>query len=132
MLEEPIIVSQDEELVAQGDILFVRLTEHDPATGAFKADKIIGTISGAVAPEDGRLIVGHSETGHHHYCPDVEIAALFGTSVPFVSVLKAKGEVTIRHDRGHDTHRGFVLPAGDYAVIKQRERRPDAWIAARD
>lgn len=117
--------------IAQGDILFVPVSAI--ADGQFKLESEQISITEARKSENGRLIVGHSETGHHHYVdPTTNGAMLFATNQQFVTVLKAPTPVTVKHDRGWDTHNDVVLPAGDWAVIKQRERRPNAWIAARD
>jgi hypothetical protein len=118
--------------IAQGDILFIPV--ETSADGKFHLEGAeIGTVE-TIQPKDGRLVVGHSETGHHHYVAPTQMnpAVLFTTNRQFVSLLKAEKPVTVKHDRAWDTHGEIKLPAGDWAVIKQRERRPNQWIAAKD
>lgn len=121
--------------VAQGDILFLRV-ERKGSTINFDGKAI--NIDKSIPPEKGRLIVGHSETGHHHYMPVMErpgvdsLAQLFGTSDPMVTLLSVKEETPLLHDRAWDTHGTLDFPAGDYVVVKQRERRIDQWVPTRD
>ena len=95
-----------------------------------------------VQPVDGRLIVGHSETGHHHFADSTKARFWADDSDPFVGYLVAKGAeplaqhyaqtsldevgggvVDLIHDRPvmpHDT----VRFRGAVKITRQREWTP--------
>lgn len=91
--------------------------------------------------ENGDIIVGHSETGHHHviHQPDVR---LLETSDPLVCFLVAEGAYAdLVHQREHDTHPTLCLsflPSGvpsaptGRKVVRQREMSPAGWVRAAD
>ena len=95
---------------AQGDVILRRI-DHLPA----------GLVP--VAPEHGRLVVAHSETGHHHAL-DAREAQMFDRIErdPLRAYLSVTGEfVDLLHHRSHHTHETLRLPRGTYEVIRQRE-----------
>src|SRR3972149_4073775 len=74
-----------------------------------------------IKSENNRLIVGHSETGHHHYVEKAQ-ARFFGTDDPNICYLHATGKYAdLIHDRSFDTHETLRIPAGFYRVRKQKE-----------
>lgn len=86
----------------------------------------------AVPPDGGRVIVGHSETGHHHvmtaerttlYRLPEEIYELF-------LVVDQPDELT--HLRSFDTHEPIRFEPGIYRVRRQREYTPEGWRRAAD
>ncbi len=80
-----------------------------------------------IKPEKDRLIVTHSETGHHHFIQSAE-ARFYGTSDPNVCFLVVDGEhADLVHDRAHDQHQTIRIPQGLYQVNKQQEKRPQGW-----
>ena len=86
--------------------------------------------------ENGSLIVGHSESGHHHTleAPDVK---LLETGDPLVAYLVAEGAYAdLVHHRPDDTHATLVLESGGTKqvrkVIRQRENSPTGWQRAAD
>lgn len=92
------------------------------------------------SPEDGRLIVAHSETGHHH-CIDVierdnEIGAnaqrLISQTNEFIAMLNIKEESLLKHHRVNDNHKAYLLPVGDYVVRIDQEYTPEGYRAVMD
>lgn len=110
-------------MAAQGDLLLIRI-------GALPADLA------EVAPQDGVVVVGHSETGHHHVI-DAGAATMYEHAKPlpdailecFVVIGK---ETELRHLRGFDTHEALQLDPGIYRVRRQREHTPEGWRQAQD
>ena len=119
---------------AQGDLLFIPVGQVDDVN-KIVYDKAKPPLAARTETkhEQDKLIVGHSETGHHHYIPaGPSFVQMFGTNVPEASLLRVKKEVTLKHDRSYDQHGEIVLPAGDYVVKKQVERRPEGWARVVD
>jgi hypothetical protein len=112
-----------QKIAAQGEITIIRI-------GDVPKKKLTGT---PLALEAGKLIIGHSETGHHH--------VLERTSGASVTVLDRvpEGMRILRaildepnklvHERGHDTHETIALPPGEYEFRIAREYDPYAELA---
>ena len=110
---------------AQGEALFRRV---DAApTGAAE-----------VAPEGGRLILAHSETGHHHVM-DAAAATLWtlpadhpapaGVQILYLIV---REPTTLEHLRPFDTHEPILFEPGVYEVRRQREYAPEGYRRVED
>lgn len=85
-----------------------------------------------IKPEKDKLIVGHSETGHHHYISPLQ-ARFFGTENPMICYLRVEGEYAdLIHDRSFDKHITLRIPTGDWEIRKQREHTPEGWRAVSD
>lgn len=90
--------------------------------------------------EKGQLILGHSETGHHHVLeavrPNVHISkaaiALIDAANDSFIELKLSEPCQIIHLRSTDTHSGFVLPKGDYIRGIREEQSPAGWVRVAD
>jgi len=83
----------------------------------------------ALKPEGGNLIVGQSETGHHHVIE--RPAAVKIVSKPDTGAMTVlRGIVAeptrVIHLRGHDTHKAVDLPPGNYEFRGQVEYDPYA------
>lgn len=113
------------KVAAQGEITIIRL-------GDVPADKRLS--GAALKPEHGRLIIGHSETGHHH------VIAAKGASVAVMErppegmrVLRAilENPTSLEHLREHDTHEPIALGPGLYEFRIGREYDPYQEIARR-
>lgn len=110
---------------AQGDILI------------FPIDEIPKRAS-RVARENGRLIVTHSETGHHHVIDRPKVDMHQDPEDPLVAWLEVHGEESLPqiaelvHERPHDTHETIGLPPGKYEVRRQREYTPEGWRQVMD
>ncbi len=90
--------------------------------------------------ENGQLILGHSETGHHHVLEPVAkdvpiskaaLALIDAANNTFVE-LRLFEQCQIVHLRGHDTHKGFILPPGEYIRGIREEQTPEGWRQAQD
>lgn len=84
------------------------------------------TISGKqLVPEAGKLIIGHSETGHHHVLERTRGASVtvLDNAPAGMRILQAILEEPNKliHERGHDTHEAIDLPVGEYEFRIARE-----------
>ena len=99
-----------EKIAAQGELTITKLS---------RTPKNIGV---PVAPVGGRLIVGHSETGHHHVV-DADCAVLTRIDA-FTALLNVVKATELRHLRDHDTHPSIALQPGMYEFKTGREFDP--------
>lgn len=111
-----------ENIAAQGDVLFRRI-DSLPADAVEQKRK-------------GRLVVAHSETGHHHAVDDPAVK-LFerATRDPMVCYLQIAGEYAdVVHHRPHDTHETLRLlgKGAIFEVRRQREYTPEGWRRVED
>lgn len=108
------------KMAAQGDVLFRRVAE---VPSAFKEQ-----------PASARIIVAHSETGHHHAIDSTGVR-LFTGEDPLRCYLIIDGEFAdVVHHRNFDTHATIRLGGGGavYEVIRQREYTPEGWRRVQD
>ncbi|NTA27442.1 hypothetical protein [Allorhizobium ampelinum] len=85
-----------------------------------------------LAPELGKYIIGHSETGHHHVMTLDRKQAFESTNAPagmriLYATLETAGELV--HERGHDTHETISFEPGIYEFRLGREYDPYAELA---
>ena len=101
------------KIAAQGE-LTIRRIESIPA----------GVACSPLAVENGKFIVGHSETGHHHVI-DARGADVMVLDRPpeGMKVLYAILEkpTSLDHLREHDTHESIMLEPGTYEIRVARE-----------
>lgn len=90
--------------------------------------------------ENGQMILGHSETGHHHVLEPVN------KSVPISKAAKAMIDLAndnyielklmepcaLVHLRGFDTHAPAVFPPGEYIRGIREEQTVQGWVRVRD
>ena len=112
-----------EKMAAQGDLLLIRV---DALPDGLQR----------VDPERDVIVVGHSETGHHHVI-DAGAAELYEHTGPLPdSILECfvvvGREAELRHLREFDTHEPIRLEPGIYKVRRQREHTPEGWRRAQD
>ncbi len=90
--------------------------------------------------ENDQMILGHSETGHHHVLEPVDKtvhiskaaqALIDGANDTFVE-LKLFEPCALRHQRGTDTHDAAVFPAGEYIRGLREEQTPEGWRRVAD
>ena len=114
-------------IAAQGEITIRRI-------GPVPAKATLPQGYTPLAVEDGRYIVGHSETGHHH------VMSAAGASVAVLDkppegmrILRAIVEkaTTLEHLRGFDTHAPIRIEPGLYEFLIGREYDPYEEIARR-
>ena len=107
------------ELIAQGDV-YLEATDEE--------------VSGAEQkPEDGKLVLAHSETGHHHalaYSDDVTVWDVDD----FTSYVENRSDnvIELKHHRSFDTHAPIGIPPGKYKITRQREYTPEGYRRAAD
>jgi hypothetical protein len=90
--------------------------------------------------ENDQLILGHSETGHHHVLeavrPNVHISkaaqALIDSTNDMLVELKLFEDCKIVHLREFDTHKAVVLPKGEYIRGIREEQTVDGWVRVAD
>jgi hypothetical protein len=106
---------------AQGDLLIRRIGE-------------IPKDAEPVVPENGKYILAHSETGHHHCVAEKSGVEYFTTEDPMVAYLRVidSVEVTLDHERGFDTHESLLIKGGTYEIRRQREYTPEGWRRVAD
>lgn len=108
-------------MAAQGDVIFRRLKA--------LPDGVVDS-----TPKDGRVVVAHSETGHHHLIDD-PAARIFERVErdPLVCYLSIDGtHADVVHHRSWDTHATIRLPKGVWEVRRQREHTPEGWRRVED
>ena len=111
----------------QGDVMLLRTDPADLPDGLVKVD-----------PEGGRLIVTHSETGHHHTIDvldrpaPVEMYRLPEEIYEAFLVVGGDQPAILEHERPFDTHESLALPPGAYRVRRQREYTPEGFRRAID
>ncbi len=108
---------------AQGDIAFRKI------------DKLP---DGLVAhnPENGKLIVAHSETGHHHAfeCAVLDRPAVLGfkSDNPMKLWLDVQVETVLKHFKTFDQHESVLFTPGFYEISRQREHTPAGFRRGQD
>ena len=89
-----------------------------------------------VKPENGKYIVTHSETGHHHVVearPNVTIKQSKTDPLIAFLLLNDGPDVDLVHMRGHDTHAPHTLKSGTkYLISRQQQSSPAGWVKAAD
>jgi hypothetical protein len=90
--------------------------------------------------ENDQMILGHSETGHHHVLEPVNKAvhiskaaqAMIDSTNDMMVDLKIMQDCQLIHMRGHDTHGGVIIPAGEYIRGIREEQFPEGWRKVQD
>lgn len=86
-----------------------------------------------VAAENGRLILTHSETGHHHIVMERPGVRQFKGMDIFRGFLEVEGDpVELKHLREHHTHAPQTIEAGAWLIQRQAAYTPQGWERARD
>jgi hypothetical protein len=105
-------------VAAQGEITIVRVGDV-PTRKKLNGD--------ALVLENGRYVIGHSETGHHHVLDRAD-----GVTVSVVDtsegmrILRAilENPTVLEHQRPYDTHEPLLLAPGEYEFRIGREYDP--------
>lgn len=98
---------------AQGDVFFRRVDAIPTGLKKVKA-------------QDMRIIVTHSETGHHHVM-DADDVEMFEGPDLLTAFLLVRKATSLEHLRPHDTHEAIMFEPGTYEVRRQREHTPEGW-----
>ena len=109
---------------AQGDVYILRV-ESLPA--GIKPANI----------DNGKYILAHSETGHHHAMEARPNVTFYSTDNPLVGYLEVveatdEMETVLEHLRNFDTHAPISFDVGVYKIVNQRESTPEGWRRAAD
>jgi len=98
---------------AQGDVFFERVESMPKALVRVHA-------------VDGKLIVAHSETGHHHVI-EADRAVMYRLPEEIYECFLVVGDqgAVIKHERPFDTHESIRFEPGVYKVRRQREHTPE-------
>lgn len=103
---------------AQGEITIRRI-------GDLPAKRSLPSGFTAMAPEKGKFIIGHSETGHHHVLSRTDGCDIAVMDVPpaGMKILRAilENPTSLVHLRDHDTHEPIQLLPGEYEFRIARE-----------
>lgn len=108
-----------ENICAQGDVL-IRRVETIPGNAT------------RVAPEGGRLIVTHSETGHHHVMEADRVEMFQDPDNFLIAWIKVNRPAKLEHMRPHDTHEAIKFGKGIYEIRRQREYVPEGFRRVAD
>lgn len=85
-----------------------------------------------LAPERGKLIIGHSKTGHHHVMTAERVTAYVRESEGMrILRLIVEQPTALEHLRPHDTHEPILFAPGEYELRIGREYDPYEQIARR-
>lgn len=111
-------------IAAQGELTITRIGD--------VPDKISMTGYTAMKSEDGKFVIGHSESGHHH------VIDAHGASVDVLDhppegmrILRVilQNPTMLEHERPHDTHEPIMPGPGEYEIRIAREYDPYAELA---
>lgn len=104
---------------AQGDILITRIDD-------------LPSNAVPVLPAGDRVIVTHSETGHHHIM-DAGAVTMHRLPDSLMDCLLVVNKPTaLEHLREHDTHEPILFAPGVYHVRRQREYTPEGFRRVKD
>jgi len=116
------------QMAAQGDMI-IRRTFAVP-TGAVEVQR-----------DKGKLVLAHSETGHHHAVDSLHARMYSDPKDPLICYLQMEtgveqfGGVDVVHHRAWDTHETLRLlgkPGDVWEVRRQREWTPEGWRRVED
>lgn len=107
------------KLAAQGDVMFKRITTLPEGLESAKA-------------VNGKHVVAHSETGHHHVIDSRNAQLLIDKTNEFIAYLKVSNDTAVEHERSFDTHESIMLEKGVYEIRRQREYTPEGYRRAQD
>ena len=105
---------------AQGDI-YIRRVSALPANAV------------PAQPENGKYVVTHSETGHHHVMERARVKMYtLPDSIMDIFLEVEEGGALLEHLRPHDTHETISFDKGTYHVRRQREYTPEGFRRVED
>lgn len=113
-----------DSVCAQGDVLIRRVQE-------------IPSSAKPTPATDGKVIVTHSETGHHHIMlldreADMPSVEMFEGDNPLIAWIKVNRPTALEHQRPHDTHEAILFEPGIYEIRRQREYTPEGFRRVED
>jgi len=105
---------------AQGELYIRRIGDLPP-------DRAVPGGYTPLQMENGRLIVGHSDTGHHHVLDARTCSvAVLDRTPEGMRILRAivESPTTLVHLRDYDTHEPILFEPGEYEIRITREFGP--------
>lgn len=106
----------------QGELRFVRL----PNNYKIPASAV------KVEPVNDKIIVGYSETGHHHVMEAERTMMYRLPDLILDCLLVVDKPDTLKHLREFDTHEPLGFTPGTYKVTTGREYVPEGWRRSAD
>jgi hypothetical protein len=103
---------------AQGDVYFRRIS-------------ILPENMKKIEPENGKYIITHSETGHHHVM-NADTIEMYELPDSLKALLVVNSDTELEHLRSHDTHESIMFSPGIYEVRRQREYVAEGFRKAQD
>jgi hypothetical protein len=111
-----------DRVAAQGELRFIRLPDNF----------VIPNGATKIEPKNGHIIIGHSETGHHHVM-DGECSTLYRLPDSILDCLLVVDKPDeLRHLREFDTHESLTFKPGVYKITTGREYVPEGWRRSAD
>ena len=106
---------------AQGDVLVTKIDSLPE--GAKKVEAV-----------NGKYVIAHSETGHHHSVMERPEVTFWQSPDPAIAYLKVidNVETVLEHERSFDTHESLLLKGGTYEIRRQQEYTPEGWRRVAD
>lgn len=95
----------------QGELTFSLATEIPADAKPANEKNLVGAM----------LVIGHSETGHHHGFMKHDGVTFYETQNPFIGYLKIDTGAELVHMRDFATHQTVTFGPGLYEVRKPRE-----------
>lgn len=117
-------MKQFETRCAQGDVYFIRVENLPQGLTEIK-------------PDNGEIIVTHSETGHSHVCvldllDDKPNVRMYSGDNPLIAWLEVNRPTALEHKRNFDMHEPILFSPGVYQVRRQREYVPEGFRQIQD
>lgn len=106
---------------AQGDIRIIKLNDVPSLDGLEEVKR-----------EGGKLIVTHSETGHHHVLERPTSRMFQSKDNDFEAIVLLDEADVLKHERPYDTHAPIAMAPGAYKVKRQREHTPEGYRRVAD
>ena len=105
----------------QGELHFERVPDDAPIpAGAMP-----------IMPTGKHIVLGHSETGHHHVM-SAECVEAYELPADLKSFLVVNSVDELIHLRDYDTHEPIRFEPGRYEVTRLREETDDGWRGQED
>lgn len=85
-----------------------------------------------VEPEGDKIIVTHSETGHHHLMEAEDVEMYMDPNNPLIAFLEVEKPTELVHMRSFDTHKPILFDKGTYQINRQQEFGVEGWKKVTD
>jgi hypothetical protein len=108
------------KVCSQGELRFVRLPDDYKVPKDWKRSRDVA---------GGKMIIGHSETGHHHVMDDDKVEVYQNPNDPLSRVLVVKESASLDHLRPHHTHESIGFDVGAFTLRTGREHVPGSDVA---